>query len=126
MDQFCVDTDPPLPHPTPTRRSGSSDSRAHSHIKVGGAEGLRRRGGLRQTSGSFPALLLEPVHVEGFVLEGSGEQRGVSGAVCLDGLTETGVLGGGEVRVVLSGPVHDLQGGKAGEVSGSGRMKLSS
>lgn len=49
--------------------------------------------------------------MEGFVLEGSAEERGVSGAVCLDGLAKTGVLGGREVWVVLSWSIHDLQGG---------------
>lgn len=77
---------------------------------------------LRRALGALLALLLlDPVHVEGFVLERSGEQSAVrrrSGLrrLRLDGLAKSRVGGGDEVRVVLSRSVHDLMGKQSGRV----------
>lgn len=46
--------------------------------------------------------------MERFVLECSGEQRGVCCRVCLDGFTKSRVGGWDKVWVVLTWSVHDL------------------
>lgn len=69
---------------------------------------LRSCAGLWWALGTFLAFLLDPVHVEGFVLECYGEQGGVSRCVRLDGLAKSRVGGGDEVWLILSWSVHDL------------------
>lgn len=69
---------------------------------------LLSRTGIRRALAALLALLLDPVHMKGFVLECPGEQVGVSRRVRLDGLAESRVGGGDEVRVILPRPIHDL------------------
>lgn len=65
--------------------------------------------GLGGRFGTFLALLLEPVDVEGFVLECSGEERSVRCSIRLDGLAKSWVGGGDEVWLILAWSVHNLR-----------------
>lgn len=58
--------------------------------------------------GALLALLLDPVHVEGFVLERPGEQSTVSLRLRLNGLAKSRMGGRDEVWVILPRAVHDL------------------
>lgn len=69
---------------------------------------LQGRAGLRRVLGAFLAFLLDPVHVEGFVLERSGEERGECRRVGFDCFAKSRVGGRDQVRGILSRPVHDL------------------
>lgn len=72
---------------------------------------------LWQTLAALHAFFLDPVHVEGFVLECSGKQRDVLLCIWLDGFTKPRVGGRDEVWLVVSFPVHDLMTQRASMLS---------